>query len=105
VPAIGPETAAASQEVVHVTRNANYEAADTRGQSSLVVRLYDEVHVIPLHGKVEDPETQWVALSGASHCETHGGEHMLAAKRPKRRSKRHMHGMSRPVLRTSAVGH
>jgi hypothetical protein len=63
------------------------------------------VHVVPLHGKVEDAEALWLAPSGAGHGETHGREHMLAPKRAKRGPKCHVHGMSRPVIRTGAVGH
>jgi hypothetical protein len=104
VPAVGPETAAASQEIVHVAGDADDETPEAGRQSTLVARFDQEVHVVPLHGKVEDPETQWVAPSGASHCETHRGEHMLAPKRAKRGPKRHVHGMSRNVIRTSAMG-
>jgi hypothetical protein len=42
------------------------------------------VNVVPLHGKVKDPETQWIATSGASHCEANRRKDVLAAQRPKR---------------------
>jgi len=65
VPAIGPERTAATEKAVHVKRNADGNAADSAGQGSLVARFDDEVNVVPLHRKMEDPEALRVALGGA----------------------------------------
>jgi hypothetical protein len=79
MPAIGPKSPAAPNESVHVESNADGEAANTGGQSFMVARFDDEMHVIPLHGKVEDSEALWRAPSGASQSEANGREHVLAA--------------------------
>ena len=55
-PSIGPERALAIQESVDVARDADGDAAEAGGQSSLVARFDDEVEVIALNGEVDDPE-------------------------------------------------
>jgi hypothetical protein len=79
VPAVGPETAAAPHEVVHVAGDADDETSDARGQGSLVARLDDEVHVVPLNRKVKHAKAAGVSQRGAANRQTNGGKHVLAA--------------------------
>jgi hypothetical protein len=83
MPAVGPETTMAPQEIVHVAGDADYETAEAGRQSLAVARFGNQVDVVPLNGEMEDPEAQWVAPSGASHCQAERRENMLASKRPK----------------------
>jgi hypothetical protein len=63
------------------------------------------VDVIPLHGELEDPEAHWVAPRCATQCDTERRKDVLAAKRSKSRTQRHVNGMSRAVLRSRAMRH
>jgi hypothetical protein len=79
MPAIGPKAPAPPNESVHVESNTDGEAADPGGQGLVVTRFDDEVHVVPLHGKMEDSEALRLAPGGAGEGEANGGKHMLAA--------------------------
>jgi hypothetical protein len=86
VPTVRPKTTASTHELVHVTSDADHGAPHTLGQSSLIARFDDEMDVIPLHGKVKDPEAPFVALASATKGETHRRKHVLAPKRAKPRA-------------------
>jgi hypothetical protein len=79
VPAVGPETATTQDELVDVAGDADGDASDPRGEGALVARLYDEVHVIPLDGEVEDAKVGG-SVGGTADGEAHGGKHVLAAQ-------------------------
>jgi hypothetical protein len=84
VPAIRPETAFSSHEVVHVAGDANDETAEAGRQSSLVARFDHEVHVIPLHGEMQDAEAFGISARGALDRKTNGRKDVLASERTKR---------------------
>ena len=86
VPAIGPKPTATQDERIHDARDANGDALNAPGQSSLVARFDDEVHVIPLHGEVDDSETLWLTPSGASQRDADTRKNVLATQRAKERT-------------------
>jgi hypothetical protein len=79
MPAIGPETALSADEVVYVTGDANCETSDASGQGSLVARLDDEVHVVPLDRKLHDAKTFGISPRGAANGQAHRRKDVLAA--------------------------
>jgi hypothetical protein len=79
VPPIGPNAPPAPDERIDSESDANGDTPHSFGQSSLVARFDDEVDVIPLYGKVKDPEALWVALGSATQSDTERRENMLAA--------------------------
>ena len=54
VPAIRKERPATIQELVHVPSDADGDAAYPRRERSLVRRFHEQMHVIRLHGEVND---------------------------------------------------
>ena len=103
VPAIRPKRTAAPHEAIDRKRDANRDTSHAFGQSSLIARFDDEVHVIPLHGKVKDAEAERSALGSAAEGQAHGRKDVLAAERAKSRTQRDVDGMSGRVIWTSAV--
>jgi hypothetical protein len=81
VPAVGPKAPVAPNELVHVASDTDGDALDAGRQRSLVARFDDEVHVIPLHGKVKYTKCFGTATCGRADGDRHGGKHVLAAKR------------------------
>ena len=79
MPAIRPKPTAAQDERIHDARDANGDALHAARQSSLVARFDNQVHVVPLHGKVHDSETPWLAPSGAGQSKAHARKDMLTA--------------------------
>ena len=79
MPAVRPKTTAACDESIHGARNANGHALYAAGQSSRVARFDNEVHVIPLHGKVDDSKTLWLPPNGGTQGDTHARKNMLIA--------------------------
>jgi len=82
MPAVRPKTTAAQHEGIHGARDPDGDALNAARQSSLVARFDNEVHMvhmIPLHGKVQDPETLWLAPSRSSHSDANAGKNMLTA--------------------------
>ena len=105
VPAIGPERAAATEEIVDVAGNSDGNAAHAGGQGSLVARFDDQVDVIPLHGEVEDPKACRVALSRATQGEAERRKNVLTTQRAECRTERHVHGVLGKMRRPGAVRH
>jgi hypothetical protein len=79
MPAIRPKPTAAQDERIHRARNANGHALHAARQSPLVTRFDNKVHMVPLHGKVHDSETLWLAPSGASQSDAHARKNILTA--------------------------
>jgi hypothetical protein len=63
------------------------------------------VHVIVLHGKMQETEARWVTPSGASQREPDRRIHMLTAQWGEPRTQRHVNGLVRLLLRPSPMRH
>jgi hypothetical protein len=61
VKALGEDSAAPAHHAVERPRHANRERLHPAGKRLAVLRLHDEVHVIPLHRKMDHPEAEAVA--------------------------------------------
>ena len=105
MPAVRPETTTTHDEGVHRARDADGGALHAAGQSSLVACFDDEMHVIPLHGKVQDPETLWRAPTGARQSDTHAREDMLTTERAKEGTQRDVNRVANRVTRANAMRH
>jgi hypothetical protein len=79
VPPIRPQAPPTPHELVHGAGDANRDTRNPRRQGKLIARFDYQMHVIPLHRKLHDPEALFVALRGALHRQTHARKHVLAA--------------------------
>ncbi|HEX5101824.1 MAG TPA: hypothetical protein VFV94_20080, partial [Polyangiaceae bacterium] len=65
MPPVRPQRPTARQQIVDVARDANRHAANPARKCALVDGFDDEVQVIALNRKVQDPEALLVAPAGA----------------------------------------
>ena len=105
MPTIRPKTTAPQDESIHSARNTDGHALHAAGQSSFIARFDNEVHMIPLHGEVQDPETLWRAPTGARQSDTHAREDMLTTERAKEGTQRDVNRVANRVTRANAVRH
>src|SRR5262249_40243888 len=103
VPAIGPETAAAHDELVHGAGDADCKTLHAGRERALVACFDDEVQMVPLHGEMEDTK----ARGGTARCggerDADGGKDVLATKRAKERAQRDVNRVRRRVFRARSV--
>ena len=65
---VGPDPPSAAEGAVHGAGEADGEAANATRQGAPILRFGDEMHVIVLHGELDDPEVTTARRGeGAAH--------------------------------------
>jgi hypothetical protein len=100
VPAIRPKSSRPREQLIHVASDADRNAAHAGGKLARVRGFDDEMHVIPLHRKLNDPEPRRRPSRCAHDREPHRRKQELTTKRRERRSQSNVNGLSLPVGRT-----
>jgi hypothetical protein len=103
VPAVRPERAAAVQELVDVAREPSFEAVDPRREGAALRGFHDEVHVVGLHGVVDDAEAIRRVVRGAGDGDADRGVEELRTKGAETGSERDVHWVPEVVPGARAV--
>jgi hypothetical protein len=105
VPAIAPDGALALERLVDGAREADDEPAHAAAERGGVARLDQHVHVIGLHGEVDDAECtpRAAAVGGPAERFADACEHPLPTKAADPRAERDMHRVLAAMRRPRAM--
>jgi hypothetical protein len=103
VVATAPHAPAPLQNLVHRTRRADREAAQASGEGRLAFRLDQQVHMIRLHGEMQDAKPR---SPRTRERPTHDKEHRLPAqaRQASRRAQGHVDRVTFVVFWSRAMG-
>ena len=105
MPPIRPQRPASRQQIVHVSRDADSDAADPARKGTFIRSFDDEVQVIALNGEVQDPKALRVAPRGAPQSKSHRRKNVLTSERSQPRTHRNVYGLGRSLERASPMRH
>jgi len=94
VVSVAPDRTAAPEHAVHRPRDPDRESAEPTSERPRVVCFHDEMHVVALHGELDDPE---ITAGGDGNGLADRAEDAPCAQTPEGTTERDVRGMRRVV--------